>query len=271
MNKKIECEFCNEEFEVELKDVLTSANYDVKKIINGEVFLYECPHCHKMVKVDHALSYIDNDKRTLLIYNTIPALYFIKEKAKKDLFGFKIKGASSLYDLKTKLVALVNNLNVKALKINEVFLAEYAKDKKASKLCLGYDENDNLAYHFYDELDNYLFSIPFTKDAYDKILNDYKNYLDYVDDYIFDNPKRFIEAVKNNYNWNKKPKYYAVVEINEALYLGKLMCPKKAIGDANVVNVKTDNEIVEGNIYTITRINDIDLPNTKILKVYPKE
>ena len=62
-----------------------------------------------------------------------------------------------------------------------------------------------------------------------------------------------------------------MLELNEKLYLGKLMCPKKAIGDSNVVNVKTDKEIVEGNIYTITRIKDIDLPNTKILKVYPKE
>ncbi len=271
MNKNIRCEFCNEEFEVELRDVLTSANSDVKNIISDETFLYECPHCHKMVKIDHALSYVDNDKQIVLIYNTIPALYYIKEKAKKDLFGFKIKGASSLYDLKTKLVALANDLNIKALKINEVFLSEYAKDKNASNLYLGYDENNNLAYHFYDALDNYLFSIPFTKDAYDKILNDYKDYLDYVDDYLFDNPKKFIEACKNNYNFNKKLKYYAVVEINEGLYLGKLMCPKKAIGDSKEVNVKINKEIVKGDIYAIIGIKDIDLPNTNILKVYPKE
>lgn len=270
MKKNVKCKFCDEEFEVEIRDILTSANYDVKKIINGEAFLYECPRCHKMQKINHALTYIDNNKQVVLIYNEIPTLYYIKEKAKNDLFGFKVKGASSEYDLKTKLVALASDLNIKALKINEVFLGEYAKAKNASHLCLGYDENNRLVYHFYNEQDYYLFSIPFTKEAYDKILIDYKEYLDYIDDYIFDNPIKFIEAVKENYNFNKKTKNYAVVEINEKLYLAKLMCPKRAIGDSKEVNVKINENMVNGNLYTIINIKDIDLPNIEILKVYPK-
>ena len=126
---KIKCPLCQTtgEFTIYPNINVTKNPEMKKKIISGELFMYECPHCHKKGQVDYGPVYHDMDKRLMIIdckdeKEGLKLFAQFKEEL-KDLdpseVRYRFRIVKDCYELKEKIMIFDEGLDDRGVEVSK--------------------------------------------------------------------------------------------------------------------------------------------------------
>ena len=282
-NILLPCPDCGKSIEFEYFDSVNVTLHPTlrKKVFTGELFDVKCPHCDFKSGFIHPLLYHDMDHSFMAQLDCSGNLLFFREQERKNPFsgmlGETLVGATTLGELVNVIICLERSLDWRAVLMTFLVMKEdFKKFCEQNKKHLnevtyvGFDCEKNepdseliVAVEAMIEGKKERFTISFFQDAYEKILNDYKEIFDKVNPFIFS--EYSIDHLLNNYEEHldkidkEKTLYYFVEVENQPMYL----CGASEVDeykDGDLVNITTkDNEKKKGTVVGSHEYNLLEL------------
>ena len=147
--KQIKCEECGKAFDVSVfESINVSINPELKeKVINGEIYCFECPHCHHVHHISYPFLYHDMEHKFMINQGTPGELMNYYEEMKdnkvsKDFPGLMENyiniGVTSYRNLLSKIAILEKGLDYRVATVCQLILkmqvSKYADEKKQEKV-----------------------------------------------------------------------------------------------------------------------------------------
>ena len=138
-NIHIRCEYCGTEYDH--VSHLVVEKHESKKltqdIINDEFFYAVCPHCNLMTGVDHPVTYIDMENRTLLAYFDSDIELSLAETQIGELMREcdvsnnynTVRVVSTQNELREKIILLNNGLDDRVIEILKLWGLDHIREE----------------------------------------------------------------------------------------------------------------------------------------------
>lgn len=276
------CEFCGKPFDTVVYD---SVNVDLdpelrEKILNGSLFMHECPHCHKKNAILVPMIYHDMKNRFMIFSGDYEYVYSGYESTEnkyipKDVAdSYRYVGATNYDELTNKIIALENSLDHRivelvncftGIKLNEKISKERGMEVDAVRL--NYDDKGALivVLDLRSEKESGYTTLPFNYELYRNVYDDYAKFLPESFGLIFGSKEayRLLSADnKNLSDLDEKNVRVAIVQDNYARQIMAVVpqfCKEKyKKGDTVIVeeNAKTHRDV----IVRILDVNEFEIP-----------
>lgn len=291
--RKIKCNKCGIEFDAPVyESVNVTLDPDLReKVLNGEIFVFECPVCHEKHFIQYPFLYHDM-KNKFMIQQGNPADLisyehnFVKgnsEEINKDFIGFldnyKQLGATSYKDFLSKIIMLENGLDYRIATLLELvvksqfeYWQEQNNDFSVKVVDTFYQYNKNKEVVITLELESqenqekhHFVDIKFNKETYDEINEKFGSEIENVYSYFFDHnvASKFLFRDEKVASRDKKidielitislPEGDSLIAFTPAFNIGKY-----SVGDA-VIAMK-DKSIAKGKVSGVYRMNKFYSP-----------
>lgn len=276
------CEFCGKPFDTVIYD---SVNVDLDpelrdKILNGSLFMHECPHCRKKNAILAPMVYHDMKNRFMIFSGDYEYVYSGYESTEnkyipKDVAdSYRYVGATNYEELTNKIIALENSLDHRivelvncftGIKLNEKISKERGMEVDAVRL--NYDDKGALivVLDLRSEKESGYATLPFNYELYRNVYDDYAKFLPESFGLIFGSKEAYRLLSADNKNLSDLDEKNARVAIVQDNYARQIMAvvlqfckDKYQKGDIVVVeeNGKTDRDV----IVRILDVNEFEIP-----------
>ena len=276
------CEFCGKPFDTTVYD---SVNVDLdpelrEKILNGSLFMHECPHCHKKNAILVPMIYHDMTNKFMVFSGDYEYVYSGCESTEnkyipKDVAdSYRYVGATNYEELTNKIIALENSLDHRivelvnsftGIKLNEKISKERGMEVYAVRL--NYDDKGALivVLDLRSGKESGYATLPFNYELYRNVYDDYAKSLPESFGLIFGSKEAYRLLSADNKNLSdlgKKNVRVAVVQDNysvQKMAIVPQFCKEKyKKGDMVIVeeNGKANREV----IVRILDVNEFEIP-----------
>lgn len=185
----IKCEYCSTEYDHVTHHVVEKHESEklATDIVNDEFFYAVCPHCHRMIGVDHAVVYTDIEKKTLIAYFDSDIELSLAETQIGEWmqeFGVNstyntVRVVSTQNELREKIILMDNNLDDRVIEILKLWaldrVREEGHEQKFEEMRCGVLEDGYMNIDFVG--DNPM-HIRVARSYYDKLAKAMKNAID---------------------------------------------------------------------------------------------
>jgi len=124
---KIKCPLCQTTGEFTIyPNINVTKNPEMKqKVISGELFMYECPRCHRKGQVDYGPIYHDTDKHLLIIeckdeQEGYKLVNQFKEEIKDLDIKYRLRIVKDCYQLKEKIMIFDEGLDDRGVEVSKL-------------------------------------------------------------------------------------------------------------------------------------------------------
>lgn len=215
LERKILCPDCKLMSRQNIYPTINAKNSIEQKnaLLDGSLFLWQCPHCKAMFNLQYPVLYHDPDQQLLIYYSPEAKYNSISDNHILDEFeqlkNFTKRVVSSLNDLKEKILIFNNELNDMYIEVAKLTLSELLEKQTNnkiidSKFCIFDEKTSSLGFAFFARGKEEPFLKNVKIDAYDKaaeIVDEYLSKINLNDGFIKIDKNWAKEVMELEFSW----------------------------------------------------------------------